>query len=457
MLRFRVVMTRYSLLIVGLVAGQCAAASPTGAQRSRAHFVPKWNNEALFDSTTTREELLDMGRSAVSFSHFPLAEVYFQEALLRDPDDVDAMCELAHLYKRTGRLEYARGLLTRASTLVPTRLDVVANLRIVEQALRGQLEREIRALLAAKRFEEALPRLAVLLSITPDNVDVLADKARCLARIGQMDAALSTIDLALSKAPREDLYALRAEFSATIEHDRIASMESSARRLIESGNWVRGEASDVLQAILAQDPSNEWAREQFRALSGSSGGVAAPRREGPAWPEQFIGAIRDIAPGVAGFFDRHLTAILALIGIAIVFASPLARAFARRVRPSSLYSGDLGQIVVGDALRLASSSGLSGVMVFHTPEGRAKVYLEDGEPVHCSGFGYTGVEAFAWLVEHIEEGSFALRPLRGSVEHTIDQPLTLLLAGRPTTAADAEAVQRRRKSRMSELLETHVD
>ncbi len=444
-------------MIASLAAGLCAVASPAGAQQPRAHFVPEWNNEALFDSTTTREELLDMGRSAVGFSHFPLAEVYFQEALLRDPDDIDAMCELAHLYKRTGRLEYARGLLTRASTLVPARLDIVANLRIVEQELRGELEREIRTLLAAGRFEEALPRLAVLLSITPDNVDVLADKARCLARIGQMDAALSTIDLALSKAPREDLYALRAEFSTKIEHDRIASMESSARRLIESGNWVRGEASDVLQAILAQDPSNEWAREQFRALSAPGAGAAAPKSEGPAWPEQFTGAIRDVAPGVAAFFDRHLTAILVLIGVVIVFASPLARAFARRVRPPSLYAGDLGRIVVADALRLASSSGLTGVLVFHTPEGRAKVFLEDGEPVHCDGFGYTGVEAFAWLVEHIEEGSFELRPMRGSVERTIEQPLTLLLAGGPTTAADAEAVQRRRKSRMSELLETHTD
>jgi Flp pilus assembly protein TadD len=457
MLRFRALMTRASLLIVGLMAGTCAAVSPAGAQRPRAHSVPEWNSEALFDSTTTREELLDMGRSAVSFSHFPLAEVYFQEALLRDPGNVDAMCELAHLYKRTGRLEYARGLLTRASTLAPARQDIVANLRIVEQELRGALEREIRTLLAAEHFEEALPRIAVLLSITPDNVDVLADKARCLARVGQMDAALSTIDLALSKAPREDLYALRAEFSSTIEHERIASMESSARRLIESGNWVRGEASDVLQAILAQDPSNEWAREQFRALSGTGSSAPAPRRVGPAWPEQFAGAIRDIAPGVAGFFDRHLTTILALIGVAIVFASPLARALARRVRPPSLYAGDLGQIVVADALRLASASGLSGVMVFHTPEGRAKVFLEDGEPVHCAGFGHAGVEAFAWLVEHVEEGSFELRPSRGSVERTIEQPLTLLLAGGPTTAADAEAVQRRRKSRMSELLETHTD
>jgi hypothetical protein len=456
MLRFRAVMPRYAFVIAGLLAGHCASAPPAGAQRNPSQFDPQWNNEALFDSTTTREELLDMGRSAANLTHYPLAEIYFQEALLRSPDDVDAMCELARLYKRTGRLEYARGLLTRASNLVPIRLEIVAELRAVEQELRVELEHEIRTLVASGRCREALPRLAVLLSITPDNVDVLAEKARCLAAIGEMDAALSTVDLALSKSPREDLYALRAEFSATMERDRVASMEASARRLIESGNWVRGEASDVLQAILAQDPSNEWAREQFRALAGSAG-TAPPKRERISWTETFTGAIRDVAPGVASFFDRHLGAVVGLIAVLILFTSPLTRALARRVKPSSLLAGDLGRIDAVDALRLASASGLSGVLVFHTPDGRAKVYLEDGEPAHCEGFGYEGVEAFSWLVEHVEEGSFALRPLRGSFERTIEQPLTLLLAGKPAASAHADAAKGRRKSRMAELLETHKD
>lgn len=457
MLRFRSVMLRFSLVVAGLVAGLCLAAPPSRAQGSRSRPVSEWSNETLFDSTTTREELLDMGRSAVNLSHFSLAETYFQEALLRHPNDVDAMCELAHLYKRTGRLEYARGLLTRASTLAPMRLDIVANLRTVEAEFRTKLSGEVRSLLAASRYQEALPRIAVLLSITPDDVDVMADKARCLAELGQMDAALSTVDLALLKSPREDLHSLRAELSARMERERIAGMEASARRLIDSGDWVRGEASDVLQAILAQDPSNEWAREQFRALAGP-GGAVPPKRVGVAWTDQFIKAIRDVAPGVASFFDRHLTAILTLIGAAILFASPLARALARRVRPASMFSGDLAQIHAADALRLAGASGMSGVLVFRTPEGRARVFLEDGEPLHSDGFGYEGAEALIWLVDNVEEGSFELRPARGSVDRTIDQPLTILLAGGAAASSEAELAKRRRsKSRMSELLETHVD
>jgi hypothetical protein len=40
---------------------------------------------------------------------------------------------------------------------------------------------------------------------------------------------------------------------------------------------VRGRPMDVLQAILAQDPSNEWAREQFRRLSTPTAATRSAR------------------------------------------------------------------------------------------------------------------------------------------------------------------------------------
>ncbi|MCI0451896.1 MAG: tetratricopeptide repeat protein, partial [Candidatus Latescibacteria bacterium] len=118
-----------AVLLIGIAI---SAALPAGAQDSSG-LTGEWKNEALFDATTTREELLDMGRAAVNLSHFALAEVYYQEVLLRNPEDVDAMCELATLYRRTGRLEYARGLLIRAGTLVPGRDDIAEARHDVEQ------------------------------------------------------------------------------------------------------------------------------------------------------------------------------------------------------------------------------------------------------------------------------------------------------------------------------------
>ncbi|HXV12627.1 MAG TPA: tetratricopeptide repeat protein, partial [Candidatus Krumholzibacteria bacterium] len=256
------------VLVVFLVGITFTAALPAGAQDSSG-LAGEWKNEALFDATTTREELLDMGRAAVNMNHVTLAEVYYQEVLLRNPEDVDAMCELAALYRRTGRLEYARGLLIRAGTLVPGRDDIAEARNEVEQRLRASLARQADSLMSAAEYESALPRLSLLLTIDPDNARFYAAKARCLAALGQSDAALSNVDLALTKDPREEYQRLRTEISAQHEARRIEDLESSAKRLLESNEWMRDEAADVLQAILAQDPSNEWAREQFRALSGT--------------------------------------------------------------------------------------------------------------------------------------------------------------------------------------------
>src|SRR5712675_3678306 len=110
---FRGFMRRYPLILATCLALGAAATTVRGGSEPVKRAVAEWNREQLFDSTTTRAELLEMGRGAVELKHYPLAEIYFQEALLRNPTDVDAMCELAALYKRTNRLEYARGLLLR--------------------------------------------------------------------------------------------------------------------------------------------------------------------------------------------------------------------------------------------------------------------------------------------------------------------------------------------------------
>ncbi|HET6463249.1 MAG TPA: tetratricopeptide repeat protein, partial [Candidatus Krumholzibacteria bacterium] len=254
------------MLLVGAAAG-----TARGGSEPVKKLASEWNREGLFDSTTTRAELLEMGRAAGDMKHYPLAEIYFQEALLRNPTDVDAMCELAALYQRTGRLEYARGLLLRAGLLSPMRTGIADMRRQVDAALFASLSHAVDSLMTTGHFEEALPRIATLLAIDSNSIPALVAKAKCLAATGQTDAALSSIDLAIAREPDAELHKLRSEIAARVESDRIGDMEASAKRLIESGDWVRGEAVDVLQAILAQDPSNEWAREQFRRLSTSEG------------------------------------------------------------------------------------------------------------------------------------------------------------------------------------------
>jgi len=443
-----------------LVGASATMATP----ESLPGLATEWNNETLFDATTTRAELMEMGRAAVNLSHFTLAEIYYQEVLLRSPEDVEAMCELAALYHRTGRLEYARGLLMRAGSLVPERDDIPETRRRIEQELRALLAHQADSLMAASQFAAALPRVSLLLSIDPDNARYHAAKARCLAAIGESDAALSSIDLALAKDPREEYQRLRAEISAQHEERRIADLESSAKRLLESNEWMRDEAADVLQAILAQDPSNQWAREQFRALSGQP--VAPPPVVTPPVPRQIFDAAREVLPGVARRLERHLTAIIVLIAVVLVFRSPLARALVKRAHDPSPLSGDLATIDVAEALRLVNASALTGVLVIRSPEGTARVYFDSGDPVHCEAFGRDGMEAIVYLAKHVEEGTFAMKNGRIKSQRTIDQPLDLILAdGITTTKERDEAAKRnlarrekgRKKSRMAELLETKSD
>ena len=451
------------LVSIAVVLAALLAPLPAYAQ-SRSGLATEWNNEALFDSTTTREELVDMGRAAVNMRQFSLADVYYQEVLIRNPEDVDAMCELAALYRRTGRLEYARGLLIRAGSLVPGRDDIPETRREVERELRASLSRQADSLMAASKFESALPRLSLLLTIDPGNARLYAAKARCLAALGQSDAALSNVDLALAKDPREEYQRLRTEISAQHEKRRIEELEASAKRLLESNEWMRDEASEVLQAILAQDPSNEWAREKFRALSETPAPV--PPVPAPPAPRQVFDAAREVVPGIARTLNRHLTAIILLAMVILVFRSPIARALAKKIHDVSPISGDLATVDVAEALRLVNASALTGVLTVRAPDGNARVYFETGDPIHCDGFGREGLEALVYLVKSVDAGTFEMKNVGVKKDRTIDQPLDLILAdGTMTTAERGAAANRnqarreagRKKSRMSELLETKSD
>jgi len=436
----------------------CSALPVRAGQAPLARFVSEWNHEALFDSTTTRGELLEMGRAAVELRHFPLAEIYLQEALIRDPGDVDAMCDLAALYKRTNRLEYARGLLLRAGSLAPMRAGIARMREDVDQGLAVSLTRTVDSLMTADRHLEALPRIATLLSIDPNSTSALVAKAKCLASIGQTDAALSCIDLAIARDPNPEFHQLRAEIAARVEHDRVADMEASARRLIESGDWVRAEATDVLQAILAQDPSNEWAREQFRRLA--DGSATGPESFPDAEPGPLARAVQRMLPGVTALLDRYLAAILAFFAAWALFRSPLPRAAARRLHEPSSFSGDLSQVDAASVLRAINDSALSGVLTMRTPLGKARVYFDGGEPVHCTAFGEEGLDALTILLRDVEQGTFEFSPRRVNVEQTIDQSFEVILTQANPEAASAlgiAAARRPRKSRMSELLETNTE
>jgi tetratricopeptide (TPR) repeat protein len=445
-------------IVAGLLALSAGVSAPRAGNQSVSNVVSEWNREGLFDSTTTRAELLEMGRAAVELEHYPLAEIYFQESLIRDPGDVDAMCELASLYKRTNRLEYARGLLLRAGALSPMRPGIATMRAEVDSVLFAGLSQSVDSLMSENRYDEALPRISTLLSIDPTSTAALVSKARCLSALGQTDAALSNIDLAIARDPDEQLHKLRAEIAARVEEDRITDMEASAKRLIESGDWVMAEATDVLQAILAQDPSNEWAREQFRRLADTQA-VKSHVDRVPAPPTTAISrTVHSVMPEVTGFLDRYLAAILAFLVAWALFRSPLPNALARRLHEPSTLSGDVAHIDIAAVLRTANDMRMTGVLTVKSTHGRARVYLDHGDPVHCEALGKKGLEALIELLREVEQGTFDLVPgRRKKLDRTIEESFQVILTqANPETAAalGVAAARKPRKSKMSELLET---
>jgi hypothetical protein len=399
-----------------------------------------------------------MGRSAANMQHYPLAEIYFQEALLRNPTDVDAMCELAALYKRTNRLEYARGLLLRAGTLSPMRTGIADMRKSVDAALFSSLSHTVDSLMTAGKFDEALPRIATLLSIDSNSVPALVAKAKCLAAAGQTDAALSCVDLAITREPTEALHNLRAEIAARVEHERVSDMEASAKRLIDSGDWVRGQAVDVLQAILAQDPSNEWAREQFRRLATPDGADSTVAQAPPS--TAVSRAVHSVMPEITGFLDRYVLAILAFFFAWAIFRSPLSRAIASRLHQPSTLSGDVAHISVAAALKTANDLRMTGMLTVKSAEGRSRVYLEYGDPIHCEAMGKKGTEALIDLLREVEQGTFDLVPGRKKVKRTIDDSFQIILTQADPHAASAMGIataRRPKKSRMAELLDTGAE
>jgi len=62
-------MRRYPVILAAFITLAAASGSVRGANEPVKKLVTEWNREGLFDSTTTRAELLEMGRSAVDLKH----------------------------------------------------------------------------------------------------------------------------------------------------------------------------------------------------------------------------------------------------------------------------------------------------------------------------------------------------------------------------------------------------
>jgi tetratricopeptide (TPR) repeat protein len=443
-------------------AAYAAAAAPGGDPAG--HDEPD-DSERPFDSSITVPELFDKAREAFGLQAYNLAETFYQEILIRERSNVQAMLELSNVYERSGKLEYARGLLARSAKLDPSNDVIAKKLSSVERILVAVLSEEVDSLIAASQYELAIPKLSVHVSIEPDNSELFYKRALCYSRLGRPEAALNNIDMALQIDPREEYYRLRSAILEDLKVIESTEMVAEARKLLRSNDPEdHRRALDVLGQILQTDPEHSWARSEFRRLRTLEDGVEADGPDVNNLPSDADGItaiLTAVGTAVGDLGRRHLGTVLILLATVVIFQSRLTRLIIRMLRPRPFLSGRFPRFTLTEILVMLNSESHTGVLHIKGDSCRGKIYIENGEPCHCSAGKTQGVGALHQLMSNAATGHFEFSEGSIPLRRTIDTPLTMVLlehsAGRSSRAGGrknpASRKNKKAKSRMKEMLE----
>ncbi len=445
-----------------------AAQEPDPALSGAPAETVKRDSDRSFDSSITIPELFEKAREAFGMNKMDLAGEFYREILIRDRSNVRAMMELSNVYERSGRLEYARGLLVRSSKLLPGNEDIADRLAAVEHILAIVLSAEVDSLLANQLYELALPKLSVHLSIEPDSPELLYKRALCYSHLGRPDAALSSVDRALQINPIEKYYKLRSSLLKDLKTMESKEKVAEVKTLLQSGEEGNDQrALEVLGEILQSDPDHTWARAEFLRLS-AAGQTNADTTGSRSVQEIAISAttaVMGAARGAGRLVARHLSAILLLAAVIIVFRSPLTRLMTRWLTPQSFLTGRFPKFTLTEILIALNSESHTGILQVKGEGCRGKIYIENGEPCHCVVGKLQGVNALHHLISNTGDGNFEFADGSIPLSRTIDTPLSVVLvdqeSGGPGRAAQrrkrAEARTKKPKSKMKELLESRTD
>ena len=428
----------------------------------------KPDSDRAFDSSITVPELFEKARQAFGMNKIDLAEEFYREILIRDRSNVQAMMELSNVYERSGRLEYARGLLVRSEKLLPGNEDITDRLAAVEHMLAIVLSAEVDSLLANQHYELALPKLSVHLSIEPDSPELLYKRALCYSHLGRPDAALSSVDRALQINPIEKYYKLRSSLLKDLKTMESKEKVAQVKSLLQSGEEADTQrAREVLGEILQNDPDHTWARAEFVRLSAAGKTIAdtTGSRSAQDIAISAMSAVTAVALGAGRLAARHLSAILLLAAVIILFRSPLTRLITRWLAPRSFLSGRFPNFTLTEILITLNSESHTGILQVKGEGCRGKIYIENGEPCHCVVGKLQGVNALHHLISNTRDGSFEFADGSIPLSRTIDTPLSVVLvdqeSGGPGRAAQrrkrVEARTKKTKSKMKELLESKSD
>jgi tetratricopeptide (TPR) repeat protein len=416
-----------------------------------------------FDENATTDQLLHSAREMFIARQYDLAEMLYKAILVREPNHLSAMLELAITYEATGQLQYARGLLERAMLLRPHDPDIIQRNTDIVRRLAVALQSEIDSLLANGGYERAIPKLAVLLTTQPENAELYYKKADCHLRLGNPRSAVADIDRALAIVRDQRYFDFKARAMAALNQKEIDALQLEARRAVrESPSKGNEDALRAIGRLLEVDPDNAWARQQFLALTENPAGGAgeATRLDRVnAWlmrAKQRTARVGNALLPWVEVVGNHVPTLLAILFVLAIANSPLTRAMAGRVGRRQSLSGRLDNFNVRELLSLVNTHRQTGALVLRTASGSGTLFFGDGEIYHFKSGREQGREALQGLLNRATEGSFLFKEGAGSKQHTIDTPLSLILMELPErhepVTSQSILKKQKQQSKMKSLL-----
>jgi tetratricopeptide (TPR) repeat protein len=458
-------LTAFARVLAFLFLAPITVAAQTGdpgGGESLLRDRPSGPAAAGVDTSLPTRELLEQARAFAAVDDYAAAEAVLKGVLIREPDNVTAMLDLATIYETLGKLQYVMGLLNRAALVKPYDATIIDRHREVVTKLSQRLELEVDSLMAQGAYELAVPKLTSLLTAQPENAELYYLKARCHLLLGRPDVARSEIAKALNLGQAEKYFELQEKAADAAREIEVRELVAAVEELLPATNpAAKKEALGQLAQILELDPAHAWANQHFDALTGSTreGGRGPVTTQLTAFGSQVSRVFKRIGRGFVGvlaLFYRHLEFLLAILLLFFVLNSPFTHMLIRGFSPRQSLTGQLQQFTIHEVLTLLNTHQSTGALKLKTPSMKGRIFFEDGEIYHCKCKGKTGRKALQELLENCGQGFFVFTEAVQSNHKTVDTPLSLILMELPERrrAVTSKSIiqQKKRKSRMKTLL-----
>jgi len=386
-----------------------------GIARAASGEVPA--REGISASTA-----LEQARSFLVGGEVERAESTYQAVLLADPDNLEAILGLARLYERAGKLEYARGLLVRATLIDPFDRKIDAWSDSLANHLSRTLHREVDSLIAARAYDSAIPKISILLTLEPESPHLHYLKALCHLRVGRPEAALGEVEEAL-RLRKDELYTrLHAEVLRQLDRKELNTLLRKAASALAANPAGDESTRGLLARILELDPDNPWARRELARLEEGGKVTPAPRRRRFPWEKLWPAVV-----ALSRALSEKLDYLLAVLLLFFLLDSPLPKALARARLPRAALAGRLDRFGLVQVINLVHAGGYTGRLKVKAPAARGEIFFDGGEIYHSRCGKEKGREALKKLLASGRSGRFVFQEQDGTLERTIDVPVSLLL------------------------------